>query len=75
MPTSCVSYDYCGTAATGWMNGAHPSVADGVVTRTVCYHWTSGCCQYSNNIRVRSCGEFYVYELSAPSPGCNLRYC
>ena len=25
-----------------WINGGHPSVADGQVSRTVCFHWTAG---------------------------------
>ena len=73
MPTSCVSVYRCGTNAPGWMNGAHPTVADGMVTRKVCYHW-SNCCALSNNIEVVNCGLYYVYKLSRP-PGCTLRYC
>ena len=63
----------CGTAATGWMNGAHPTVAQGKVTRKVCYHW-GRCCYWSNNIEVVNCGLFYVYKLSRP-PQCTLGYC
>ncbi|EDO44253.1 predicted protein [Nematostella vectensis] len=74
IPTSCVAKHYCTTHAPGWMTSPHPSVADGVVTRTVCYHWTTGCCEWSNNIRVRNCGEFYVYELNG-TPHCYFRYC
>jgi hypothetical protein len=74
MPTTCVSKNRCGTAATGWMNGAHPTVADGKATRKVCYSWGGNCCKWSNNIEVVNCGQYYVYKLSAPS-GCNLRYC
>ena len=75
MPTSCVSIARCGTYGTGWMNGAHPTVADGKVTRKVCYHWSSNCCRWSNNIEVVSCGQYYVYKLSPPSAGCTLGYC
>jgi len=77
MPTACVPKLRCGTHAPGWLNGSHPSVADGIVTRKVCYHWSSGCCQWHNNIRVKNCGAFYVYELQKPAGGnvCSLRYC
>ena len=75
MPTSCVSKLRCGTHATGWMNGAHPTVAQGKVTRKVCYSWDSNCCNWSNNIEVVNCGQYYVYKLSPPSAGCTLRYC
>ena len=73
MPTSCVPKNRCGTRAPGWMNGVHPTVAEGKVTRKVCYSWNN-CCQASNNIEVVNCGLFYVYKLSR-RPGCNLRYC
>ena len=74
MATSCVPTYHCGSHTTGWMNGAHPSVADGAVIRKVCYNWDNKCCQWSNNIRVRNCGKFYVYQLQK-SPACWSRYC
>ena len=74
MPTSCVPKERCGTSGTGWINGAHPTVAQGKVTRKVCYHYWSNCSKYSNNIEVVNCGLFYVYKLSR-SPSCSLRYC
>ena len=74
MPTSCVPHHHCGTHASGWLRGGHPSVVQGVVSRKVCFHWTKTCCEFSSNIRVRNCGGFYVYELE-PTPLCHLRYC
>ena len=74
MPDQCVPAYHCGTHAPGWLNGAHPAVAEGAVQRKVCFHWTSNCCLWSINIRVRNCGGFYVYELS-DTPACHLRYC
>ncbi|CAH3179782.1 unnamed protein product, partial [Porites lobata] len=76
MPTSCPPTRRCNTAATGWMNGAHPTVGDGQVTRTVCFHYYGNCCYWSTNIKVRNCGSYYVYYLSGtPSGHCHLRYC
>ena len=76
MPTSCVPINRCGTHATGWMNGAHPTVADAKVTRKVCYSYLGDCCWRSSNIKVVNCGQYYVYQLSKPPPpGCHLRYC
>ena len=74
MPTSCVAKNRCGTHAPGWLSGTHPTVAQGIQTAKVCFHWNSNCCQWSTNIRVRNCGGFFVYELKAP-PECDLRYC
>ena len=73
MPTSCPPEHRCNTYATGWLKGGHPTVADGQVSRQVCFHW-SNCCQYSTNIKVRNCGSYYVYYLSG-TPSCILRYC
>ena len=74
MPTKCVQRNQCGTHAPGWLSGAHPTVAEGAVQRKVCFHWSSGCCQWSRNIQVRNCGGYFVYELEKP-PTCSLRYC
>ena len=74
MPTSCVPAYRCGTARSGWMNGAHPTVSDGKVTRRVCYCYDGNCCYMLDNIEVVNCGHHYVYKLSEP-PSCSLRYC
>ena len=74
MPTECVPVRRCGTHAPGWLSGAHPTLAEGAVARKVCYHWTGRCCQWSNNIKIRNCGGFFVYELQK-TPVCSLRYC
>ena len=74
MPTSCPPTWRCGTHATGWLNGGHPTVADGNITRQVCFHWSSNCCHWSTNIQVRNCGSFYVYYFHG-TPACHLRYC
>ena len=81
MADKCVPLNHCGTQHPGWLNGTHPRVSEGVVTRKVCYpdsyyfwHRSRNCCDWSNNIRVRNCGAFFVYELQKP-PDCYLRYC
>ncbi|KAL9961356.1 hypothetical protein ACROYT_G030277 [Oculina patagonica] len=77
MPTSCTPKFRCGTRVTGWLNGGHPTVADGKVTRQVCFHWYSGCCQWSTNIQVKNCGSFYVYYFNGTPDNnrCQFRYC
>ena len=74
MATSCVGKNRCSSHAPGWLSTPHPSKDDGIVSGTVCFHWNSGCCHWSTNIRVRNCSGFFVYELG-PSPTCWLRYC
>ena len=74
MPDKCVPMYRCSTYAPGWFNGTHPTVAEGVATREVCYSWYDNCCRWSNSIKVKNCGAFYVYELQR-TPLCNARYC
>ena len=57
-----------------WLNGAHPSVGDGKVTREVCFSWSGNCCGVKTNIEVINCGLFYVYKLVSTST-CSYRYC
>ena len=63
MPDKCVLVYRCGTENPVWLNGAHPTVAEGVVTRTVCYSGYKGCCLPSSIIKVKNCSGYYVYEL------------
>ena len=74
MPTSPVQVNYCGTHATGWLNGQHPAKEDGSVSRKVCFHWSGNVCRWNIYIHVRNCGAFYVYHLGR-TPGCSFRYC
>jgi len=74
MPDQVVPTHHCGTHAPGWLNGLHPTVAEGAVKRKVCFHWSSNPCYWYRDIRVRNCGGYYVYELWR-TPTCHLRYC
>ena len=72
----------CKTHAAGWLNGQHPSIADGEVSRTVCFIWWQNNnigdpilnCKWSTSIKIRNCGSYFVYYL-VPTPVCWLRYC
>ena len=74
MVESCVPENRCGTRFPGWLEGTHPSLIDGVVTRDVCFHVGNNCCKRKETIRVRNCGKFYVYKLNNVTE-CNSRYC
>ena len=74
MPDKCVLVYRCGTLYPGWLNGSHPTVTEGVVTRAVCYSHYRDCCRYSNNIKVKNCSSYYVYELQR-TPHWYSRYC
>jgi len=79
MPDKCVLKYRCGTEPPGWLNDAHPTVAEGVVTRQVCFSISSDCCYRNNIIKVKNCSSYYVYELQRTSDnqpdGDSARYC
>jgi len=70
----CPAENHCGTAHPGWMEGTHPTGAEGIVTRTACFRVGMNCCKDSYQIRVSNCGAFYVYEL-VEVPLIKRRYC
>ena len=74
MPTTRVPAYRCGTDWSGWLDGAHPTVEDGVVKKTVCFSDRSTGCKYPKYISVRNCGSYFIYKLPKP-PGCPSRYC
>ncbi|XP_036427535.1 uncharacterized protein LOC118808765 [Colossoma macropomum] len=64
MPEHCSSG--CSTNIALWLNGSHPQIQDGIVTRQICGNDGGSCCNsyYRNSIRVKACpGNFSVYEF------------
>ena len=74
IPETPVAADHCNTAATGWLNGAHPTILDETVNRTVCFNYSENTCPYENEIKIRNCGDYFLYYLPEV-PGCYARYC
>ena len=74
IPTLCLPHHRCGTDLPGWMDGAHPTVDEGVVSRKVCFHGYYNCCHRHIMINVRNCSSFFVYRLK-PVQDCASRYC
>ena len=74
MPTTRVPAYKCGADWSGWLNGAHPTVEDGEVKRTVCFSDRSTGCKYAINISVKNCSSYYIYQLFKP-PSCPMRFC
>jgi len=70
---SPVNPSHCGTLATGWLSGGHPTVAQGEVSRTVKFEWTDKK-QRKADIKVINCSTHYVYYLVEPG-ACFLGYC
>ena len=73
----CVERSRCGVRWPGYMSGGHPSVSEGVVSRTMYYN-SFYCASDRSLVEVRNCGEFYVYRLSEMpwwSSACNYGAC
>ena len=65
----------CGADWQGWLNGLLPEENEREVNRTVCFSRSGSCnCTYKKIIKVRNCGQYYVYLLNGV-PACNQRYC
>uniref|UniRef100_UPI00398EF452 pancreatic secretory granule membrane major glycoprotein GP2-like n=1 Tax=Pristiophorus japonicus TaxID=55135 RepID=UPI00398EF452 len=76
IPEVTVPEMHCSTKTTGWLNGHHPSVEQGAVTRTLCFRWYDQHCFWSQNIKIKNCGKYFVYELQPiPVSGCDKVYC
>ena len=85
MSTACTyTSGYCDASNQASLQGSHPSVEEGVVSRKVCFGYYQSryrygqrqintCCKQSIYIKVRNCGSFYVYKLK-PTP-YDSRYC
>ena len=74
MLDKCVLTYRCGAKDPAWLSGSHPTVTEGVVTRTVCNSYWRGCCGDSKIIKVKNCSSYYVYELRR-TPNQFSRYC
>ena len=64
MADRCVPMNHCGTQVPTWLNGTHPTIAEGVVIRRICYHYSNKCCDWHQIIRIKNCGAYFVYDLS-----------
>ena len=71
---SIVPVRHCGTHATGWLNGAHPSVLGENVIRQVCFNYGGKSCRWNTDVEIKKCGGYYLYKLKA-TPHCSLKYC
>lgn len=74
MPLSPPDPFSCGAHAPGWLDGAVPTEAEGIVARDVCFNWDGSQCNWKVPISVRNCGAFVMFKLF-PVPACALRYC
>ena len=64
MPTKRVPAFRCGTYFSGWLDGAHPSVEDGEVSRMICFSDREHGCRYRTQTSVKNCGSYFIYKLN-----------
>ncbi|XP_067882237.1 uncharacterized protein [Heterodontus francisci] len=74
IPDTVVPDSHCSTRASGWLQGSHPSVGNGEVTRTVCFNKAGNRCHKTQEIKIENCSSYFVYELKPP-PDCEAVYC
>ena len=75
IPESSPGQYHCGTQATGWLSGVHPT-SPGASNNNAkfCFHWGSNDCAKSTQGKVTNCGSYFVYYLENAT-GCADRYC
>ena len=74
MADRCVPINHCGTQVPAWLNETYPTIAEGVVIRRICYHYSNECCHGRHIIRIKNCGAYFVYDLSR-TYYYHARYC
>lgn len=74
LPEGPVAQSQCGTYGTGYLQGTHPTAAEGIVTRTAGFTWDNAL-NCVVNIQVVNCNhEYYVYYLPEAC-ACANSYC
>ena len=76
IPESSPGKLHCGSWATGWLSGVHPT-SPGASNNNAKYCFDNGDgndCHWSTQGKVTNCGSYFVYYLEN-TPYCRLRYC
>jgi len=74
MATESPGFRKCGAVFPAWLNGAHPTVAEGTVRRYVCINKHNKVCRKQSFVDVRNCTSYYVYKFYL-ADACPFRYC
>lgn len=81
IPESSLLGQHCGTEHSGWLNDSHPQQAGESKEAQVCFSVAVGDypdfyhCEYSIQINITHCSNFYVYWLQEVSYHNHGRYC
>ena len=74
IPESSPGSHHCGTRATGWFSGVHPTSPGASNNAKYCIAWDGNDCKWSTRGKVTNCGSYFVYYLEN-TPDSALRYC
>jgi len=74
MATKSPGFRKCGASFPAWLDGAHPTVAEGTVRRKVCINKHNVECKENSFVDVKNCTSYYVYKFFL-SHNCPFRYC
>jgi len=74
IPKGTITTSRCSTSAPGSLTTDHPTTIGQNISGTICYNWAGNSCNWSNQISITKCGDYYVYQLPI-TPVCDLRYC
>ena len=73
MATTSPGTHKCGAPYPAWLDGVHPTVANGTVRRTVCINKITTC-GVKSFVDVKNCTFYYIYKFHY-SNTCDFRYC
>ena len=73
MATKSPGTHKCGANFPAWLDGVHPTVAEGTVRRIVCINKNAECNKQSF-VDVKNCTFYYIYKFYESS-ACDFRYC
>ena len=72
-------YGHCGTWCPGYLpGGSHPQTPGELVNNVkVCYNCGNVMCNFKNinAVKIRHCGDYFVYYLTQSGNNENFRYC
>ena len=68
MVTKSPGFNKCGADYPAWLDGVHPTVAEGTVVRYVCINRRK-VCRDRSFVYVKNCTSYYIYKFY------NIRYC
>ena len=64
-----------GSSCRVWLNGEHPKVQDGIVSRTLCAKNETNDYSATIDVYIRKCASYYVYNFRDLRNSSGLIFC